>query len=208
MQRPRATFANVVSSLALFVALGGTGYAAVSLPRNSVGARQIRPTDRQQQDQEGRAAQERVQAGAAAPRTAWQARCRRSGGPAGRELYARDDAALRADRVRRLRRVRLRGRLCRRSRRLPYPARSGHPCRERPLHRIPAVHAGVPRLQAGRGGPALRLPDECDQRDRRRRLRDRWDDRRGLVERRLPDLLHGAGRGPANSFGEWAVTAP
>jgi hypothetical protein len=41
MHRPRATFANVVSSLALFVALGGTGYAAVSLPRNSVGTRQI-----------------------------------------------------------------------------------------------------------------------------------------------------------------------
>jgi hypothetical protein len=42
MQRPRATFANVVSCLALFVALGGTGYAAVSLPRNSVGPNQIR----------------------------------------------------------------------------------------------------------------------------------------------------------------------
>ena len=41
MQRPRATFANVVSCLALFVALGGSGYAAVSLPRNSVGPRQI-----------------------------------------------------------------------------------------------------------------------------------------------------------------------
>jgi hypothetical protein len=43
MQRPRATFANVVSCLALFVALGGTGYAAVNLPRNSVGAKQIKP---------------------------------------------------------------------------------------------------------------------------------------------------------------------
>ena len=41
MQRPRATFANVVSCLALFVALGGTGYAAISLPRNSVGPRQL-----------------------------------------------------------------------------------------------------------------------------------------------------------------------
>jgi hypothetical protein len=43
MQRPRATYANVVATLALFVALGGTGYAAVSLPRNSVGAAQIKP---------------------------------------------------------------------------------------------------------------------------------------------------------------------
>jgi hypothetical protein len=43
MQRPRVNFANVVSCLALFVALGGTGYAAINLPRNSVGAKQIRP---------------------------------------------------------------------------------------------------------------------------------------------------------------------
>lgn|SRR5512132_1001885 len=31
------THANVIASLALFVALGGTGYAALRLPRNSVG---------------------------------------------------------------------------------------------------------------------------------------------------------------------------
>ncbi len=35
--------AMVVSSLALFVALGGTGYAAIVLPRNSVGSAQIKP---------------------------------------------------------------------------------------------------------------------------------------------------------------------
>jgi hypothetical protein len=33
---------NLVAYLALFVALGGTSYAAVSLPRNSVGSKQIR----------------------------------------------------------------------------------------------------------------------------------------------------------------------
>ena len=33
---------NVVAYLALFVALGGTSYAAISIPRNSVGANQIR----------------------------------------------------------------------------------------------------------------------------------------------------------------------
>lgn len=38
----RLTFANVISITALFIALGGTGYAAVTLPRNSVGAVQIR----------------------------------------------------------------------------------------------------------------------------------------------------------------------
>lgn len=34
-------YANVTSSLALFVALGGTGYAALKLPKNSVHAKQI-----------------------------------------------------------------------------------------------------------------------------------------------------------------------
>jgi hypothetical protein len=34
--------AHIISLLALFVALGGTGYAAVNLPRNSVGARQLK----------------------------------------------------------------------------------------------------------------------------------------------------------------------
>ena len=42
MLHPRASFANVMSCLALFVALGGASYAAVSLPMNSVGAKQIK----------------------------------------------------------------------------------------------------------------------------------------------------------------------
>jgi len=36
------TFANVVSCLALFIALGGASYATLRLPRNSVGTAQIR----------------------------------------------------------------------------------------------------------------------------------------------------------------------
>jgi len=36
------SYANVVSSLALFIVLGGVSYAAVKLPRNSVGALQIK----------------------------------------------------------------------------------------------------------------------------------------------------------------------
>jgi hypothetical protein len=40
--RARLTYANVVATLALFAALGGGAYAAATLPRNSVGARQIR----------------------------------------------------------------------------------------------------------------------------------------------------------------------
>jgi hypothetical protein len=40
--RRRLTFANVTSGLALFVALGGTSYAAVTLPHDSVGSSQIR----------------------------------------------------------------------------------------------------------------------------------------------------------------------
>ena len=40
--RAKLTFANTVSLIALFVALGGAGYAAVVLPKNSVGAKQIK----------------------------------------------------------------------------------------------------------------------------------------------------------------------
>jgi hypothetical protein len=36
------TFANVVACLALFVALGGAGYAAFKLPKNSVGGKQLK----------------------------------------------------------------------------------------------------------------------------------------------------------------------
>ena len=36
------TFSNTIALVALFVALGGTGYAAVTLPKNSVGGAQIK----------------------------------------------------------------------------------------------------------------------------------------------------------------------
>ena len=36
------TYANVVATLALFIALGGASYAALKLPKNSVGPRQIK----------------------------------------------------------------------------------------------------------------------------------------------------------------------
>ena len=40
--RARLSYANVTATLALFVALGGTTYAAATLPKNSVGSRQLR----------------------------------------------------------------------------------------------------------------------------------------------------------------------
>jgi hypothetical protein len=40
-RRIRLTYANVLASVALFVALGGSSYAAVALPKNSVGAAQL-----------------------------------------------------------------------------------------------------------------------------------------------------------------------
>jgi hypothetical protein len=40
--RPRLTFANVISCLALFVALGGSAYAATQLKKNSVGSKQLK----------------------------------------------------------------------------------------------------------------------------------------------------------------------
>jgi hypothetical protein len=41
--RRHLSYANVTATLALAVALGGTSYAAFSLPRNSVGHRQLQP---------------------------------------------------------------------------------------------------------------------------------------------------------------------
>jgi hypothetical protein len=38
----RLTYANVMATLALFIALGGGAYAAIKLPANSVGTKQIR----------------------------------------------------------------------------------------------------------------------------------------------------------------------
>jgi hypothetical protein len=44
MRKPRTPSPSLVlASLALLVALGGTGYAAVKLPRNSVGSKQVKP---------------------------------------------------------------------------------------------------------------------------------------------------------------------
>ncbi len=40
--RARLSYANVTATLALFIALGGTTYAATTLPRNSVGNAQLR----------------------------------------------------------------------------------------------------------------------------------------------------------------------
>jgi hypothetical protein len=40
--RARLSYANVTATLALFIALGGTTYAAATLPRNSVGNAQLR----------------------------------------------------------------------------------------------------------------------------------------------------------------------
>ncbi|HVO55607.1 MAG TPA: hypothetical protein VMT37_14435 [Solirubrobacterales bacterium] len=39
---PRLSYANVMATIAVFIALGGAGYAAIGLPKNSVGARQVR----------------------------------------------------------------------------------------------------------------------------------------------------------------------
>ena len=38
----RLTYADVMATIAVFLALGGGAYAALRLPRNSVGARQIK----------------------------------------------------------------------------------------------------------------------------------------------------------------------
>lgn len=42
MRRPRLTYANVMSTIAVFLALGGISWAAATLPRNSVGTAQLK----------------------------------------------------------------------------------------------------------------------------------------------------------------------
>lgn len=42
MLKGRLTFSNVVAVVALFIALGGASYAAVKIPRNSVGTKQLK----------------------------------------------------------------------------------------------------------------------------------------------------------------------
>lgn len=40
--RKRLTYANVMSSIAVFLVLGGAAFAAIKLPKNSVGAKQLK----------------------------------------------------------------------------------------------------------------------------------------------------------------------
>src|SRR4051812_16281199 len=40
--RRNVSYANVMATLAVFIALGGTSYAVATLPKNSVGSKQIR----------------------------------------------------------------------------------------------------------------------------------------------------------------------
>src|SRR6476646_2759989 len=40
--RARLTYANVMATIAVFIALGGASYAATQLPKNSVGTKQIK----------------------------------------------------------------------------------------------------------------------------------------------------------------------
>jgi hypothetical protein len=40
--RPRLTYANVMATIAVFIALGGASYAAINLPKDSVGTRQLK----------------------------------------------------------------------------------------------------------------------------------------------------------------------
>ena len=39
---PRLTYANVMATIAVFIALGGASYAATQLPKNSVGSKQLK----------------------------------------------------------------------------------------------------------------------------------------------------------------------
>jgi hypothetical protein len=42
--RPKLTYANVMATVAVFIALGGASYAATQIPKRSVGSRQLKPS--------------------------------------------------------------------------------------------------------------------------------------------------------------------
>lgn len=75
--RHRLTYANVTATLALSIALGGTSYAAVQLPRNSVGEKQLRASSVGSSEVRDRGLQVRDLSGAA------RASLRGERGPAG-----------------------------------------------------------------------------------------------------------------------------
>ena len=50
MRKPKLTYANVMSTVAVFLALGGVSYAAIKLPANSVGTRELRNRSIRTQD--------------------------------------------------------------------------------------------------------------------------------------------------------------
>lgn len=41
-RKPRLTYSNVVSTLCLFVILGGGAYAALTVPKNSIGSKPLK----------------------------------------------------------------------------------------------------------------------------------------------------------------------
>jgi len=66
--RQRPSYANVMSTIAVFVALGGTSYAAITLPRNSVGSAQLKAGSVKRSDLgRGAVGSRALRAGAVAP---------------------------------------------------------------------------------------------------------------------------------------------
>ena len=58
----RLSYANVIATLALFVALGGSSYAALNLPKGSVGSQATREEQRElTQGEAGVASREQLQ---------------------------------------------------------------------------------------------------------------------------------------------------
>lgn len=94
--RDHATYANVMATIAVMIALGGTSYAALTLPRNSVGERQIRAgAVRSSEVRNGSLGIKDLSAGA---RTSLQGATGPAGpqgpaGPAGTQLFAVVNAA-------------------------------------------------------------------------------------------------------------------
>ena len=199
--RHRPSPALVVACLALTIALGGTSYAAVTLPRNSVGTPQLSgmrsiPQRLRTVHSWGSTSKGASSLGARGVdrrhrphrphRPTGSARCAR---PQGSGLHRRHDAAAGPDRDRVVCRLGRRWRLHGRRGQLPGSAQRRHPGCERAFSCVQCADGELPRCGKCGGRTSLRLRKIRRCQDSRRRVQPHHWEFGERLEPRLRDLL-------------------
>ena len=209
MQRPRATFANVVSCLALFVALGGTGYAAVSLPRNSVGPKQLQPHSIDNSKiKKGSLLKSAFKKGQLPRGLRGKAGAAGAAGPQGASFTLATTLPSGQTEYGDYGVYGLGGGLVGGVVGFRIPLAQGIAAANAHFVAAQQFTPECPAFKQAARGQSLRVPDERDQYDARRRFRDDGMNVAGSSNVGFQVYFTAPGAGPANSFGEWAVTAP